>query len=61
MIDINRMRKAHYIYVSFEKHITHGKCKNKRCGVCNMIIEGKSYTFEKPKKTFIINRNLTCN
>ena len=37
------------------------KCKNKRCGVCNIIIEGKSYTFENPKTTFMIIQNLSCN
>ena len=31
------------------------------CGVCNIIIERKSYNFENPKTTFIINRNLSCN
>ena len=32
----------------FEKQTTKGvsKCKNKRCGVCNIIREGKSFTFE---------------
>ena len=37
------------------------KCKNRRCVVCNIIKEGKSYTFEKTKITFIINRNLSFN
>ena len=38
-------------------HTTHGvtKCKNKRCRVCNMILKGKSYIFEK-QKTSIINK-----
>ena len=26
-----------------------------------MIIEGKSYTFENPKTTFITNKKLSCN
>ena len=37
------------------------KFNNKRCGVCNIIIEGKSYTSENLKITFIKNRNLSCN
>ena len=28
---------------------------------CNIIIEGKSYTFENPQTTFIINENLIFN
>ena len=24
------------------------KCNNKRCKICDIIIEGKSYTFKKP-------------
>ena len=32
--------------------------QNRGCGVDNIINEGKSYTFENPKATFIINRNL---
>ena len=27
----------------------------------SVIIEGKSYTLEKTKTTFIINKNLSCN
>ena len=48
---------------TFEEHTTHGdiKCKNKKCGICNIIIEGKSYNFENPKTTFIINKNSRCN
>ena len=47
----------------FGVHTTYGvtKCKNKRCGVCNIIIEGKSYNFETQKTTFIIITNLSCN
>ena len=36
------------------------KCKNKRCGVYDIIIEGKSYTFENQKPKFMMNRNLSC-
>ena len=30
-------------------------------GLSNIIIEGKSYTFDNPKSIFIINKNLSCN
>ncbi len=30
------------------------------CRVCNMLI-GQSYTFKDSKKTFIINKKLSCN
>ena len=36
------------------------KCKNKRCGTCNIIIEGIAYIVENTK-TFITNRNFSCN
>ena len=47
----------------FEKHTMHGvsKCKNKRCGECNIIMTVKSYTFEKPRTTFIISKDLSSN
>ena len=31
------------------------------CEVCNIIIEGKSYTLENPQMRFMINKNLSCN
>ena len=37
------------------------KCKNKRRGSCNIVIEGKSYIFENPKIKFIISINLSCH
>ena len=37
------------------------KCNNKRCKICNIIIEGKSYTFKNPETKFKINKNLSCN
>ena len=37
------------------------KCKNKRCKICDMIIEYKSYTFKNPETKFKINKNLSCN
>ena len=35
----------------FGEHTTHGvsKYKYKRCGVCNIIMKGKLYTFENKK------------
>ena len=37
------------------KHTTNNVVKcTERCRVCNIIIEGTSYYFEKPKTTFII-------
>ena len=48
---------------TFEKNTTQGvtKCKNKRCKICDIIIEGKSYTFKNPETKFKINKNLSCN
>ena len=37
------------------------KCINKRCKICDIIIEGKSYTFKNPETKFKINKNLSCN
>ena len=37
------------------------KCYNKRCKICDIIIEGKSNTFKKPETKFKINKNLSCN
>ena len=37
------------------------KCKNKRCKICDIIIEGKSYAFKNPETRFKINKNLSCN
>ena len=53
-----------YIYIYIYIYIKHfngiNKCKNKRCGVCNIII-GQLYIFKDSKETFNINKNLTCN
>ena len=48
---------------TFRENKTQGdtKCKNKRCGVCDIIIEGKPYTFKNPKRKFIMNKDLSCN
>ena len=37
------------------------KCENKRCKICDIIIEGKSYTFKNPETKFKLNKNLSCN
>ena len=51
------------ILISFGENTTLGvtKCKNKRYKICNIIIEGKSYTFKNPETKFKINKNLSCN
>ena len=43
---------------TFEKNTTQGvtKCTNKRYGACEIILEGKSYTFKNSETKFIINR-----
>ena len=35
------------------------KCNKPRCGICNILKEGDSYTFQD-RKTFHIRRHLTC-
>ena len=37
------------------------KCNNKRCKICDIIIEGKSYTFKNHETKSKINENLSCN
>ena len=37
------------------------KCKNKRCRVWDIIIEGKYSTFKNPKPKFMISKDLSCN
>ena len=37
------------------------KCKNKRCKICDIVIEGKYYTFKNRETKFKINKNLSCN
>ena len=36
------------------------KCKNKRCKICDIIIEGKHFMFKHSGSYFEIKRNLTC-
>ena len=44
---------------TFGEHTIHEvtKCKNKKYGVCNIIIEGISNNFENPKAKLKINRD----
>ena len=48
---------------TFGENTTQGvtKCNNKRCKICDIIIEGKSYTFKNPKTKFKINKDLSCD
>ena len=45
---------------TFGENTTQGvtKYKNKRCKICDIIIDGKSYTFKNPETKFKINKNL---
>lgn len=36
------------------------KCNKQKCGVCDIILEGKTYTFTNPHRTFKIKNNLNC-
>ena len=48
---------------TFGENTTYGvtKCKNQRYKICDIIIEGKSYTFKNPETKFKINKDLSCN
>ena len=48
---------------TFGKNTTQGftKRKNKWCIICDIIIEGKSYTFKNPETKSKINKHLSCN
>ena len=50
-------------FSTFGENTTEGvnKCKNKRCKICDMIIEAKSYTFKNPETKLKIDKNLSCN
>ena len=37
------------------------KCNYKRCKICDIIIEGKFYTFKKPETKFKTNKDLSRN
>ena len=43
---------------TFEENTTQGvtKCNNKRCKICDIIIEGKSNTFKNQETKFKINK-----
>ena len=48
----------------FGENTTQGvtKCKNKRCKICDIIIEDNSYTFKNHETKFKMNlKNLSCN
>ena len=36
------------------------RCKNKRCKICNILIEGRNFKFKHSTSIFEIKRNLTC-
>ena len=48
---------------TFGENTTQGvtKCNNKWCKICDIIIEGKSYTFKNLETKFNINKDLSCN
>ena len=37
------------------------KCNDKKCDLCNYIIEGPAFLFEKDNYTFKVNANMSCN
>ena len=37
------------------------KYNDKRCKICDIIIEGKSYNFKNPETKFKIDKTLSCN
>ena len=47
----------------FGENTTRGvtKCNNKRCKICDIIMEGKSYTFKNLEIKFKINKNWSCH
>ena len=50
-------------FSTFGENKTQGvtKCNYKRYKICDIIIEGKSYTFKNPETKFKINKNLSRN
>ena len=36
------------------------RCKNKRCKICDILIEGRNFKFKHSASNFEIKRNLTC-
>ena len=61
--DNSKIWKEYSPLQNLVKNTTQGvtKCKNKRCKICDIIIEGKSYTLKNPETKFKINKNLSCN
>ena len=49
------------LYSGNTQHMKSQNYKNKESGECNIIIKGKSYTFENPNSKFLINRNVNYN
>ena len=52
-----KILKHRQTFPKFGEYTVHGasKCNNKKCGGCNVIMDGKSHTFKNPKTTFMIN------
>ena len=55
--------KRIYTFSTLGENTTQGvtKCNKKRCKICDIIIEGKSYIFKNPETKFKINKDLTCD
>ena len=51
------------IFSTFRENTTQRfcKCNNKRSKICDIIIEGISYTFKTPETKLKINKDLSCN
>ena len=60
--DNPKIRKRILTFSLFAGNATQGSIgsKNKRFGVCDMRIEGKSYTFKKTEIKVRINKDLSC-
>ena len=72
ILDTRKITKSHSQPKNLERILTSAtfgenttlgvtKSKNKRCKICDIIIEDKSYTFKNPETKFKINKNLSCN
>ena len=48
---------------TFGENTTEGviKCNNRRCKICDINTEGKSYSFKNLETKFKINTDLSCN
>ena len=58
----NKNLKRILTFSTFGENTTQGvtKCNNKRCKICDRIIDGKSYPFKNPETKLKINKNLSC-